>query len=483
MNDISRRNFLKRSVLCAAASALPVRSWAQTAGANDDLRVAVVGFNSQGRVHIEGFRKTPGARVVALCDADSAVLEREAKKFRDRNEPIATFTDVRKLLESKEVDVITTATPNHWHALIAVWACQAGKDVYVEKPVSHNVWEGRRIVEAARKHNRIVQTGTQSRSSVGIREAIQWLHAGNLGKIQRARGFCYKRRKTIGRVNTAQPIPSSVDYDLWTGPAPLAPLMRYRLHYDWHWQWATGNGDIGNQGIHEMDLARWALGEPRLSPQVMSIGGRFGYYDDGQTANTQIVMHNYEKAPLFFEVRGLPERSGTEKLPAYLGVTVGVVVDCEHGNLVIRANEATALDAQGKEIRKFGDRSDHRAIHFANLIESIRLRNYGYLHADILEGHVSSALCHTGNVSHRLGAKASAAEIAEVIRGDKAAEEAFERFREHLAANGVKLEEAPATLGPLLKMDPRTERFTNHKEASALLARSYRKGFAMPERL
>jgi len=481
MTNISRRNFLKTSALGVAASVLPMRSWAQVAGANDDLRVAVVGFNSQGRVHIEGFRKTKGARVVALCDADRAVLEREAKKFRDRNEPIATFTDVRKLLESKEVDVITTATPNHWHALIAVWACQAGKDVYVEKPVSHNVSEGRLIVEAARKHKRIVQTGTQSRSSAGIREAIRWLHAGNLGRIKLARGFCYKRRKTIGRVNTAQPIPVSVDYNLWTGPAPLAPLMRYRLHYDWHWQWATGNGDIGNQGIHEMDLARWALGETRLSPQVMSIGGRFGYYDDGQTANTQIVMHNYEKAPLFFEVRGLPEKGGSEKMPVYRGVTIGVVVECENGALIIRANDALAVDAKREVIKKFGDGSDHRAIHFANFIESVRLRNHGYLHADILEGHISSALCHTGNISHRLGGKASVADIAELIREDQAAGEAFERLREHLAANGVKLEETHATLGPVLKMDPRAERFTNNKEANTLLTRPYRKGFAMPE--
>ena len=463
-----------------AASALPVRSWAQVPGANDDIRIGVIGCHGQGRVHIEGFRKTKGARVVALCDVDSDVVEREAKNFRTRHEPIATFTDVRKLLESKEIDAISTATPNHWHSLITVWGCQAGKDVYVEKPVSHNVSEGRKAVEAARKHKRIVQTGTQSRSSAGIQEAILWLHAGNLGQIQLARGFCYKRRRTLGRVNSPQPIPASIDYNLWTGPAPLAPLMRYRLHYDWHWQWPTGCGDIGNQGIHEMDLARWALGETRLSRQVLSIGGRFGYYDDGQTANTQIVMHNYEKAPLFFEVRGLPEKSGSEKMPVYRGVTIGVVVDCEHGSLIIRANDAIAVDAKRKEFKRFGDGSDHRARHFANFIESIRLRNYGYLHADILEGHISSGLCHTGNISYRLGTKASAAEIAEQIKGDAAAEDAFERMREHLAANDVKLDETPATLGPVLKMDSRTERFTNNNDANALLTRHYRKGFVVP---
>lgn len=479
MTLTNRRRFLRNSAL-AAAAALPARSWAQVPGANSDIRVAVVGFRQQGRVHIEGFRKTPGCRVVALCDCDREVLDREAKRFQDRGEPVATYTDVRELLESKEVDVVSTATPNHWHALVTVWACQAGKDVYVEKPVSHNVWEGRKMVEAARKYGRIVQTGTQSRSSAGIREAIRWLHAGNLGKVTLARGFCYKRRPTLGRVNGPQPVPASVDYELWCGPAAKEPLRRYKLHYDWHWVWNTGNGDIGNQGIHEMDLARWALGEMRVSPLVMSIGGRLGYEDDGETPNTQIVMHYYQKAPLFFEVRGLPEKAGTEKMPAYRGVSIGVVVDCEGGSLVIRANEATAYDPQGRVIQKFGDGSDHRAKHFANFIEAVRLRNHGYLHADIGEGHISSALCHTGNISHRLGRLASPGVIREQIAGDSDAVEAFGRFEEHLLANGVTLNQTPATLGPLLVMDAQAERFED-PAANALLKRRYRPGFLIPE--
>jgi predicted dehydrogenase len=478
MQSSSRRRFLRNSAwLSAAAAAMPVRSWAQVPGANSEIRVAVVGFRQQGRVHIEGFRKTPGCRVVALCDADSEVLAREAKRFADRGEAVATFSDVRRLLESREVDVIATATPNHWHSLITVWACQAGKDVYVEKPVSHNVWEGRKMVEAARKYERIVQTGTQSRSSTGIREAIQWLHAGNLGAIRLARGLCYKRRPTLGRVNGPQPIPASVDYELWCGPAAKAPLRRYKLHYDWHWVWNTGNGDIGNQGIHEMDLARWALGETAVSPLVMSVGGRFGYEDDGETPNTQVVMHYYQRAPLFFEVRGLPERSGTERMPAYRGVSIGVVVECEGGSLVIRANEALACDTNGGVIRKFGD---HRARHFANFIEAVRLRNYGYLHADILEGHISSALCHTGNISHRLGLSATAEMIREQILGDADAAEAFARMEEHLKTNAVDLVRTRAALGPLLVMDPAAESFDDAR-ANEHLRRSYRRGFAVPE--
>ncbi len=476
-----RRQFLRTLALATgSAAALPVRSWAQVPGANGDIRVAVVGFNGQGRVHIEGFRKTPGCRVVALCDCDSAVLEREAKRFQDRGEPVARFTDVRKLLESRSVDVISTATPNHWHSLITIWACQAGKDVYVEKPVSHGVWEGRKMVEAARKYGRIVQTGTQSRSSTGISGAITWLHSGNLGKIKLARGLCYKRRPTLGRVNGPQPIPGTVNYDLWCGPAAREPLMRYKFHYDWHWFWNTGCGDIGNQGVHEMDLARWALGETQVSPLVMSIGGRLGRTDDGETPNTQFVMHYYQKAPLFFEVRGLPEKTGLSAMPQHRGLSIGVVVDCEGGSLVIRANDATALDAEGKVIRKFGDGSDHRARHFANFIEAVRLRNHGFLHADILEGHISSALCHTGNISHRLGKAAPATLIREQIMGDDDAVDALERMQEHLGANGVSIAGPAASLGPLLVMDPETERFEN-PYANVLLKRRYRAGFTVPE--
>lgn len=316
----NRRDFLRRSAAAGTALALPggllslrgAPAPGSVLGANGDIRVAVVGFNSRGMDHINGFRKLPGVRLVALCDVDRTVLDREATRLADDGNPVATYTDVRKLLESKEVDAIATATPNHWHALISIWACQAGKDVYVEKPVSHNAWEGRQIVHAARQYNRIVQTGTQSRSNPGLQEAVAWIRDGNLGDITLVRGLCYKPRQSIGKVSGPTPVPDTVDYDLWCGPAPMEPLMREKLHYDWHWVFSTGNGDLGNQGIHQMDIGRWVLGENHLSPLVFSVGGRFGYVDDGNTPNTQIVYHGYAKAPLIFEVRGLPApRSST----------------------------------------------------------------------------------------------------------------------------------------------------------------------------
>ena len=247
---VSRRSFLKSSVLLAGATALTARSWAQVNGANSDVRVAVIGINGRGKNHLASLAKISGVRVVALCDPDTAVLEKvKAMKTEGGATPYAsckTYTDIRELLASSDLDAVTIATPNHWHALAAIWACQAGKDVYVEKPVSHNIWEGRQIVAAAAKYNRIVQTGTQIRSGAGLQEAVAWVRAGNLGKINVARALCYKRRTSLGKTVGPQPIPASVNYDLWCGPAPLTPLRRARFHYDWHWQWATGNGDIAN---------------------------------------------------------------------------------------------------------------------------------------------------------------------------------------------------------------------------------------------
>ena len=437
------------------------------------MRAAVIGFGGRGGSHIDAFSSLKGVRLVALCDADQKILDGGVKKMSEKLEaPVAGFTDIRKLLEDKSIDVVGIATPNHWHALASIWAVQAGKDVYVEKPVSHNVWEGRKIVEAARKHGRIVQTGTQCRSSrKGIAAAVEWVRAGNLGKITLSRGLCYKRRASIGKVSSPQPIPDGVDYDLWCGPAEKLPLMRKRLHYDWHWVWNTGNGDLGNQGIHQMDICRWFLGENALAPRVLSVGGRLGYLDDGETANTHVIYQAYEKAPLVFEVRGLE----TEK---FMGANVGCIIHCEGGHVVVPSySEAIAIDRDGKEIQRWKGSENH----FENFLKAVRSRKHEDLHADILEGHLSSALCHTGNVSHRLGAKKSIDEIKESIRADHGFEETFARMSEHLERNNVNLTESPVTLGLPLNLDPTAEKFIDNEEANRLLTRPYRKPFVVPE--
>jgi predicted dehydrogenase len=453
---------------------------AKAAGANDAIRYAVVGFHGRGEDHLQEMGQQPGARLVALCDVDSEVLGREIKRRKDKGEQVEGYTDVRKLLENRDIDVVTFATPNHWHSLGAIWAVQAGKDVYVEKPVSHNVWEGRKVVEAARKHKRIVQTGTQCRSSQGIAEAIEWIRQGNMGKIVRARGLCYKRRASIGKVDGPQPVPPSIDYDLWCGPAPKEPLMRKRLHYDWHWVWPTGNGDLGNQGIHQMDLARWVLGETALSPRVWSIGGRLGYIDDGTTPNTLIVFHDYPKAPLIFEVRGLPSSATSDKMDVYHGAGIGVVVDLEGGRMVIPDYSAAIFyDKQDQEVKRFKGASSH----FANFLEAVRSGNHKLLKADILEGHLSSALCHTGNISYRLGKTHSPEEIRDAARCQPDLAEAVGRMDEHLAANNVDLHSTPATLGAVLEMNPHTERFKGNAAADQLLTREYRAPFVVPDKV
>ncbi len=480
MSPINRRQFLSSGAVAFTALSLSPSVWSQPSGANSDIRLAVVGFNGQGKSHIEGFRKLPGVRLVGLCDVDSTVLDREASKFKDRNEKIATYTDIRKLLENKDIDAISIATPNHWHALMAIWAVQAGKDVYVEKPVSHNVSEGRRIVEAARKHKRIVQTGTQSRSNPGMREAIKFLHDGGLGKIKWARGLCYKRRASIGKVTGAQQPPASVDYDLWCGPAPKEPLMRTKLHYDWHWVWPTGSGDLGNQGIHQMDLARWALGETELSPRVFSFGGRFGYVDDGTTPNTQVIYHDYAKAPLIFEVRGLPAQTNGDKMDNFRGASIGVLVQCENGSMVIPSySSATAYDNSGKLIKQFKGEASHHG----NFIQAVRSRKLSDLNADILEGHLSSALCHTGNISYRMGSPSTPAKVKDALKNKPEAAESLAKLGEHLGANNVDLGKTSIQLGAILKMNPKTERFTNNNKANAMLTRDYRKGFEVPNKV
>ena len=484
MKQFTRRSFLKGSLLTAAALSFPARSWSQVAGANEDIRIGVVGFGGRGGDHIHGYRSLrkngEKVRIVALCDVDRDILAKGMKSFIEGGEGIAAYTDIRQMLDDRNVDAVSIGTPNHWHALATVWACQAGKDVYVEKPISHNVWEGRKAVEAARKYHRIVEAGTQSRSSQALQEAVDWVRAGNLGKIQIARGLCYKRRKSIGKVDGPQTIPANINYDLWCGPAPKLPLNRAKLHYDWHWVWATGNGDLGNQGIHQMDIARWFLGVNELSPRVFSVGGRFSYVDDGETPNTQIVYHDFPDAPLIFEVRGLPEKSGSEKMDKFKGGSIAVIVHCEGGYVVVPTySKAIAYDKDDKQIREWEGAKDH----YANFLAAVRSRKVSDLKADILEGHLSSALCHTGNISYLLGSQASPDEVRERIRSDRDAVPTFDRMADHLAANGVDLNTAKATFGPVLKMDPQTERFLGNSEANELLTRPYREPFVVPAKV
>ena len=486
MSKFTRRDFMKSSMAAGAAMVL-AGPHSRVRGANNDLRFAVVGTGGQGGGHIRYFNEKKGVRVVALCDADKAHVEKRARDFEKKYaQKVKTYIDVRKLLEDRSIDAITSATPNHWHSLVTIWACQAGKDVYIEKPVSHNVWEGRKMIEAARKYNRIVQTGTQKRSDLGLMEAFKYMQEGNLGAIKWSRGFCYKPRyKGNGIVNgTNGPISPSetVDYNLWCGPADMEPLRRQQLHYKWHWVWNTGNGDLGNQGIHEMDLARWALGGPeKLAPRVCSIGGRLGVNDAGETANTQIVFLDYKPAPLIFEVRGLPRKKGDSSMDNFRGTRVGICVQCEDGYFVGGGGGGWTYDNDGKKLKQFKGQAG--VGHHQNFIDAVRSRKVSDLNSDIEKGHISSALCHMGNISHRIGKKMPVDNIKNAIGDNADLMDSFERMLEHLKANEVNLTKEPITIGPMLTMDTRKEKFVGqHSDlANMLVKRNYREPFVIPE--
>jgi len=486
MSNVTRRTFIKSSMAVGAGLALAGPA-SHALGANDDIRVAVVGVGGQGGGHMKYFHGCKGARLVAICDADKGHLENRAKAFADKEGyKLKTYTDVRKLLEDKEIDAITSATPNHWHSLVTIWACQAGKDVYIEKPVSHNVWEGRQMVKAARKYDRIVQTGTQKRSDMGLMEAYEYIKEGHLGAIKWSRGLCYKPRHkgTNGIVhgtNGPNPLPASIDYNLWCGPAEMEPLRRKSLHYKWHWVWNTGNGDLGNQGIHEMDLARWALGDPNhLAPRVMSIGGRLGVDDAGEVANTQIIYLDYKPAPLIFEVRGLPRKVGEKSMDNFRGTRIGMCIQCEDGYFVGGGGGGWAYDNNGQKIKQFRGQAGEG--HHQNFISAVRSHKVSDLNADIEKGHLSSALCHMGNTSYRLGKHMSVDDIRNNIDNDELMD-SFDRMVEHCKANEIDFDKEPLTMGPMLTMDPEKEQYVGEYSewANMYLKRNYREPFVVPE--
>jgi predicted dehydrogenase len=436
--NASRRDFLKLTSAGVATTALAATasSYANILGANDRVRVAVCGVRGRGNDHIHGFSRVPGTELAALCDIDQNVSQQRVGEIEKMGLPKPkTYVDVRKLLEDKEIDAISIAAPNHWHSLMAIWGCQAGKDVYVEKPCSHNSFEGRQLVRAVKKYNRICQHGSQSRSNPGMIEAIHHLSDGTIGDVYMARALCYKWRPSIGRA-TPETVPAGVNYDLWTGPAPLKPFTRNRFHYNWHWIWDTGNGEVGNQAIHEIDIARWGLGVG-FPVSVSAMGGHFMFEDDQETPNTLnatfcfddangkrklmelevrhwITNHEAEIGGGAYGASAVPPAGLTadaNKKPAgkqrSLGPkdaktnTVGNLFYGSKGYLAIDGYDAykTWLTDQvepGPQGKASGD-------HYANFIDCVRSRRSQDIHSPIEEAHISTTLVHLANASYRLG--------------------------------------------------------------------------------
>lgn len=474
-----RRQWLEDSVLAAtAALAGPARNafsqdvQAQTRSPIERVSLAVVGCGVRGIAHVRGFAGREDCRVVAVCDADQARADRAAEEvFRRQGGRVPAYQDLRKVIDDPSIDCVSIATCNHWHALAAIWAMQAGKDVYVEKPASHTVVEGRRMVTVARKHDRICQVGTQYRSDGTCKAAARFLQAGKLGDVTLARSVTYKRRRSIGEVVQGD-IPHTVDYNLWAGPAPMSPITRRQFHYDWHWFWKTGNGDLGNSDVHRADLVRFGLGVQRLPSAVMSYGGRLGYEDAGQTPNTQVVIHDYGDLTVVQEVRGLQtpgfHRSG------------GAIFSGTEGYLGMAAGASAVFDPDGKMIEKLSGETDD---HFGNFIQAVQNQDRHRLNADILGGHLSAGLCHLGNIAYRLGREASPKEILQQFQVRTTFDDAhdtFERTRKHLADNGVDLDMRRLQLGPWLDLDAVREQFIGNDRANAMLSREYREPFVLP---
>ena len=467
MNE-TRRKFLAQSSVFATFAISGTKSSGKIIGANERVNVAVCGIKGRGASHIGGHGRQKNVTISHLVDPDSRLFEGRKKfvqsKFKNTPECVQ---DVRKVLDNNEVDVISIATPNHWHSLMSIWACQAGKDVYVEKPLSHNLFEGRKLVEAAKKYKRIVQHGTQNRSLRKWSDLAKEVASGKNGKLEVALGTCHKRRGSIGFKDTKSP-PSELDFDVWTGPAAKEDFHDNLVHYNWHWFWNYGNGDIGNQGVHQMDIARWMIPGAVWPKSVICFGGRFGYKDQAETANTQLAIFDYGESLLVFDVRGLSGKSN-------MGVSNHVYFDKN-------AKQKNSASHGLKGIKDpLADRG--KVDIFENFIEAVRNRKEEHLDAHVYEGHVSSGLCHLANVSYRLGEKSSFNKKNKSFGSNKKGYEYFERMQEHLKENGLNLEETDYIVGRNLEFDAKTETIKGDDEANALLSRNYRSPYIVPEKV
>ncbi len=440
----TRRSFIKTTAVAGTtAFVAPQIVSASVFGANDRINAAVLGVNGRGKNHISSLMAQNNVRVTTLCDPDMNLLKERQKAFKEEyNQEVHLEQDLRRVYDDKDIDVVSIASPNHWHALSVIWACQAGKDSYVEKPGSHNVWEGRKMVEAANKYNRIVQHGVQLRSSPAINEAIGLLRDGYIGRVYMARGLVFRWRPSIGD-HGVSPVPDGLDYDLWTGPAEKKPFSKNLVHYNWHWNWEYGNGDVGNQGIHETDLCMWGL-DVGLPTQITSMGGKFLWDDAKEVPEVLTSVYNYpeENKIIQFEVR--PWCTNTED-----GVTVGNIFYGDKGILVVDGyDKYKTYLGRNREPGKSGEDGGFSGTgmdrgaggtdgHFANFIEAVRKQDKSILTGPVETAHLSSALAHLGNIAYRVGR--------------------------------------------VLEFDPKTEQFVNDAEANKQLTRTYRKGFEVPE--
>jgi len=453
---MERRDFIKRAGTGTVVLSAPPLLWGNSSnwkGANDRVHVAVIGIHGMGQSHIQSYQHLENVEVSAICDVDSNLFDGVVKKhFAEKGlKKPKTYTDLRELYEDKDIDAVSIVTPNHWHTLAAIWAIQSGKHVSVEKPCCHTFWEGQKLVEAAGKYNVIVQDGDEQRSNPCARSMIEYLHGGNLGEVYLAKGFCYKWRDTIGKA-PVEAVPEGVDYDLWIGPAPDKPFTRNRFHYNWHWQWDYGNGDMGNQGVHEVDVARMGLGV-KLPTRVSAMGGHFMFDDDQETPNHLMATFEFaneagagdKKKMMQFEVRHwMTDRGGldfkTEEMDnSYMTSAQNTIGNIFYGSKGIMKKDVNKWESyMGRDLvhAKSGGGLGN---HYQNFIDCIRANDKNLNNAPVEEGFYSCALIHLANISYRLGRS--------------------------------------------LDFDPAGMRFIGDTEANTMLTKEYRKGFEVPDKV
>jgi predicted dehydrogenase len=486
---MNRRGFLQRGMAVTAGSFVALSSFDRVVpsvlGANNQIRLGVAGIHGRGGDHIGNFMKIEGVKIVALCDPDKHVLEQGVAQFKKKynvdDSAITGYADVRKLLERKDIDALVIAAPNHWHSLMTILACQAGKHVYVEKPVSHALWEGRKMVEAARKYHRIVQAGTQQRSCPAVQEAARDLQAGKYGKVQWIHCSVLHSRASIGKVTEPQPVPPSVDYNLWAGPAPMTPVLRKQFHYDWHWQWNWGDGEMANWGIHYLDDVRHLLGWANMPTKVVAAGNRFAWDDNGQTPNMHFALMDYDGVPLVVDIRNLPDpkRKGGKGGAVYLGSRGGNYIQCENGSVRISRGGGWAYDNDGRRVQQY--KGDAGAGHAPNFIAALRSGRREDLAAEIEVGHYSTAVCHQANIAWRVGKEASVDQVHASMKANEDALNTLKDMLEQLEGNEVDLKKQSFVLGPALTYDRQQERFVGEgaEQANQYIKCSYRESFVI----
>jgi predicted dehydrogenase len=453
---------------------------------DETIRVAVLGVRSHGRTsHLPTLAALPNVEVAAVCDVDLAMIPPALETLADLDQPTPrVYQDFRWVLDDPDIHALTIATPTHWHALAGVWAMQSGKDVYVEKPVCHEIQEGKILVEAAKKYGRICQAGTQARSIQTVHDAFAFLDAGKIGTLRLARALVYRPRESIGHLPPGE-VPDTVDYNLWLGPAHEQPFHQNKFHYNWHWQWNTGNGDVANLGIHALDLARWGLKKTTFPRHAFGLGGRYVVSDDGETPNTDLSLFDYEDSQILLEVRNLPSENYVQ---ARFGDRfeksgpITIIFEGDSGYLVLPlASGAAAFDRDLNLLKTFPFDPEEDLKHFTNFVECVRTRNADGLYAPIREGYLSTALCHLGNLSYQLGTPHSFSTVPSPVESYPAAHESYLSMVAHLKSNDVDLTEETFRMGRVLEIDPVKETFVQDQEADALLSREARAPFSFGE--